>query len=174
MYEYLLLKDSQKDFRGVFGILLNIYHGAFSEITLQFLAVECSLYFVYILQDLVTAKTHVESFIFFFCFLIFWEGAEGGGVRVFLSQRSMIHGTAEKGKGYFFKSTLPLPPASQTLRHYPGDYCREVTSGDSSQSDSNREPLVSEHNSLTNKLREKRKSLNGTNFQKGYYLTRTY
>ena len=78
MYEYLLLKDSQKDFRGVFGILLNIYHGAFSEITLQFLAVECSLYFVYILQDLVTAKTHVESFIFF-CVLIFWEGAEGGG-----------------------------------------------------------------------------------------------
>ena len=26
------------------------------------------------------------------------------------------------------KSSLPLPPASQTLRPSPGDYCRELTS----------------------------------------------
>ena len=87
-----------------------------------------------------------------------------GGAGVFLSRTFMIHRTARKWKGYFFKSSLPLPPASQTLSHYPGDYCREVTSGDSSQSDSNREPLVSKHKSLTNKLREKRKRFNGTNF----------
>ena len=26
--------------------------------------------------------------------------------------------------GYLFNSSLPLPPASQTLRYQPGDYCR--------------------------------------------------
>ena len=36
--------------------------------------------------------------------------------------------TAGEGRGHFFNSSLPLPPASQTLRHYPGDYCRELTS----------------------------------------------
>ena len=33
-----------------------------------------------------------------------------------------------EGGGHFFNSSLPLPPASQTLRHLPGDYCRELTS----------------------------------------------
>ena len=54
--------------------------------------------------------------------------------------------------GYLFNSSLPLPPASQTLRHQPGDYCRELTSAYSWQPDSNREPLVSERKSLTTKL----------------------
>ena len=98
-----------------------------------------------------------DSFVFLF-FDFFWEGTVGGA-GVFLSRTFMIHRTARKWKGYFFKSSLPLPPASQTLSHYPGDYCREVTSADSSQSDSNREPLVSKHKSLTNKLREKKKDL---------------
>ena len=32
-----------------------------------------------------------------------------------------------EGGRHFFNSSLPFPPASQTLRHYPGDYCRELT-----------------------------------------------
>lgn len=28
---------------------------------------------------------------------------------------------------YHFKSSLPLPPISQTVRCYPGNYCRELT-----------------------------------------------
>ena len=44
------------------------------------------------------------------------------------------------GAGYFFNSSLPLPAASQTLRHQPGDYYRELTSAHGQQPDSNREP----------------------------------
>ena len=54
--------------------------------------------------------------------------------------------------GYFFKSSLPLPLASQTLRHKRGDYCRELSSTHS-QPVLNREPLVSERMSLTTNLR---------------------
>ena len=57
------------------------------------------------------------------------------------------HRTAGEGGGHFFNSSLPLPPASQTLRHQTGDYCRELTSAHSQQPDSNREPLVSERKS---------------------------
>ena len=71
----------------------------------------------------------------------------------FLSQTFAIHRTAVEGGSYFFKSFLPLPLPSQTLRHQPGDYCRELTSTHSQQPDSNREPLVSESKSLTTKLR---------------------
>ena len=35
----------------------------------------------------------------------------------FLSRTFTIHRTAGEGGGYFFNSPLPLPPASQTLRH---------------------------------------------------------
>ena len=35
----------------------------------------------------------------------------------FLSRTFRIHGTAGEGGGYLFNSSLPLPPASQTLRH---------------------------------------------------------
>ena len=45
----------------------------------------------------------------------------------FYSQTFTIHGTVGERGGYFFKSSLPLSPASQTLRHYPGNYCRELT-----------------------------------------------
>ena len=73
----------------------------------------------------------------------------------FLSRTFTIHRTAGEGGGYLFNSSLPLPPASQTLRHQPGDYCKELTSAHSWQPDSNREPLVSEHKLLTTKLRYK-------------------
>ena len=46
-----------------------------------------------------------NSFFFFFFYL------------GFLSRTFTIHGTAGKGGGYLFNSSLPLPPASQTLRH---------------------------------------------------------
>ena len=61
--------------------------------------------------------------------------------------------------GYLDNSSLPLPPASQTLRNKPGNYCRELTSAHSSQPDSNREPVVSERMSLTTKLRATRRKL---------------
>ena len=50
---------------------------------------------------------------------------------------------SREGGGYLFKSSLPFPPASQTLRRQPDDYCRELTSAHRQQPDSNREPLVS-------------------------------
>ena len=57
-----------------------------------------------------------SSFFFFFLYL------------GFLPQPFTNHWTAGKGGGYFFNSSLPLPPVSRTLRHYPGDYCRGLTS----------------------------------------------
>ena len=69
-----------------------------------------------------------------------------------LSRTFTIHRTAREGGGYLFNSSLPLPPASQTLRHQHGNYCRELTSAHSYQPDSNWEPLVSECKSLTTKL----------------------
>ena len=56
---------------------------------------------------------------------------------VFLLRTFTNHRTAEERGGHFSDSLLPLPPASQTLRHQPGDYCRELTSAHSQQSDSN-------------------------------------
>ena len=35
----------------------------------------------------------------------------------FLSRSFTIHRTVGEGGGYLFNSSLPLPPASQTLRH---------------------------------------------------------
>ena len=71
----------------------------------------------------------------------------------FLLRTFTIHSTARGGKGYFFNTSLPLPPASQTLRHQPGDYCRELISACSLQTDSNQETLVSECKSLNTKPR---------------------
>ena len=70
----------------------------------------------------------------------------------FLSRTLMNHRTAGEGGAHFINSSLPFPPASQTLRHQPCDYCRELTSVHNPQPDSNREPLVSERKSLTTKL----------------------
>ena len=74
-------------------------------------------------------------------------------IQVFLSRTFTNHRTAGEGGGHFLNSSLPLPPASQTLRHQPGDCCRELTSAHSQQPDSSRKPLVSESKSLTTKLR---------------------
>ena len=57
----------------------------------------------------------------------------------FLSQTFAIRRTAGEGRGYFLNSSLPLPLAPQTLRHYWGDYCRELISTRSWQPDLNRE-----------------------------------
>ena len=45
----------------------------------------------------------------------------------FLSQTFTIHRTAGEAGGYLFNSSLPLPPASQTLTHWSSNYCRELT-----------------------------------------------
>ena len=60
----------------------------------------------------------------------------------FLSRTFTNHRTAGEGGGYFINSSLPLPPASQTLRHEPGNYCRKLSSAHSQQPDPNRESLV--------------------------------
>ena len=64
----------------------------------------------------------------------------------------MIHRAAGERVGYFFNSSLPLPHALQTLRHYPGYCCRELTSAHSSQLDSYQKHLVSYRKSLSTKL----------------------
>ena len=46
--------------------------------------------------------SHKEAFFFYLCFLL----------RTFTNHR-----IAEEDGGHFFNSSLPLPPASQTLRH---------------------------------------------------------
>ena len=71
----------------------------------------------------------------------------------FLSRTFTNHRTAGEGEGHFFNFSLPLPPASQTLRQLMEDYCRELTSTHSRQPDSNRVPLVSERKPITTKLR---------------------
>ena len=105
-----------------------------------------STFFIFILKyALATARQILEFGVRMISFF-FYLG--------FLSRRFTNHRTAGEGGGHFFNSSLPLPPASQTLRHQPGDYCRELTSTHSQQSGSSREPLVSERKSLTTKLRE--------------------
>ena len=64
--------------------------------------------------------------------------------RGFFSRPFMNHRTAGEAGVDFFNSSLPLPPASQALRHELGDFYRELTSAHRWQPDSKREPLVSE------------------------------
>ena len=71
----------------------------------------------------------------------------------FLSEGFTNHRTAGERGRHFFNFSLPLPLASQTLRHQLGDSCKELTSAHSQQPDSNWEPLVFESKWLTTKLR---------------------
>ena len=71
----------------------------------------------------------------------------------FLSRTLTKHGTADEGGRHFFNTSLPLPPASLALRHWPGDCCGGLISAHSYQPSSNQEPLVSKRKSLTTKLR---------------------
>ena len=83
-------------------------------------------------------RTTSIKFFFFFCFYF-----------GFLSRTLTNHRTVGEGGGHFFISSLPLPLASQTLRHQQEDQCRKPTSTHIQQPDSNREPLVSEIKSST-------------------------
>ena len=78
----------------------------------------------------------VICFAFLFFFFFFYQR--------FVSRLFTNHRTAGEGGGYFFNSSLPLRPASQTLTHQSGDYCRELISAHRQQPDSNREALDSE------------------------------
>ena len=94
----------------------------------------------------------------------------------FLSRTFTIYRIAGKGGGSFYDSCLPLPPASQTLRHQPSSYCRELTSALSQQSDSNWEPSVSERKLLTTKLRTQtfaNRSFCRNNTPQGYFAAKT-
>ena len=69
----------------------------------------------------------------------------------FLSRTFIHESQGCRGRGRaFFKL---LTTTSLALGHYPGNYCRELTSAHSLQPDSNWESLVSERKSLTTKLR---------------------
>ena len=96
------------------------------------------------LEHLHHAIIQRNAFLFLF-FFFFYLG--------FVSRTFMNHRTAREEGGHSINSPLPLPPASQTLRHQPEDCCRELTSAHSQQPDSNREHLVSERKSLTTNLR---------------------
>ena len=71
---------------------------------------------------------------------------------VFFSRTFTIHRTIGEGGGYHFNLSLPLPPALQTLRYQPSNYCRELTSAHSQHPDSYQESLVSGRKLLTTKL----------------------
>ena len=58
-------------------------------------------------REIIVAETKCSEYFFFFFFFYL----------DFLSRTFTIHGTAGEGGGYLFNSSLPLPPASQTLRH---------------------------------------------------------
>ena len=74
---------------------------------------ENSITFVFLYCDVNQFNQSMEiSFFFYLHFLL----------QPFTNQR-----TAGEGRGHLFNSSLPLPPASQTLRHQSGDYCRELT-----------------------------------------------
>ena len=46
----------------------------------------------------------------------------------FVSRTFTNHRIAREGGGHYsINSSLPLPPALQTLRHWPDDYCRDLT-----------------------------------------------
>ena len=49
----------------------------------------------------------------------------------FLSRTFTNHRTVGEGGRHLFNSSLPLPLASLAGRHWPGDYCRELTSSHS-------------------------------------------
>ena len=85
-----------------------------------------------------------QSRISFFCLFF--------SIRVFFQEYHDSQGSRVRG-GYFFNSSLPLPPALQTIRHQPGYCCRELTSAHSWQLDSNQKPLVSYRKSLSTKQR---------------------
>ena len=89
----------------------------------------------------------------------------------FLSQPFTNHRATGEGRRHFFNPSLPLRPASPTLRHQPGDYSRELTSADKQQADSNREPLVSKRKLLTTRLEQSQCQLIKTNQQiKNIYI----
>ena len=71
---------------------------------------------------------------------------------IYLQQNRFTEEQGIKGR-ISINSSLPLSLVSQTLRHEPGDSCRERNSAHRQQPDSNGEILVSEHRSLTTKLR---------------------
>ena len=83
---------------------------------------------------------YIHIYIILYLYIFFYLG--------FLSLTFTNLRTAGEGGGHFFISLLSLTPASLALRHYPGDYCRELTSTYSQPPDSNQEPLVYERKSL--------------------------
>ena len=70
---------------------------------------------------------------------------------VLFREHSRFTGQKEKAEAIFLTPVYPFNPLRRHLKQ-PGDYCREFTSTHSQQPDSNRQPLVSEHKSLTTKL----------------------
>ena len=62
---------------------------------------------------------------------------------LYIYKSGFLHRIAGEGGEHFCNSSLPVPPASKKLRELP--------SAHSLQSDSNREPLISKHKSITTK-----------------------
>ena len=71
---------------------------------------------------------------------------------VFFHKHSRSTGQQEKGMVICFLSSLTHLPASQTYKHKPGDYSRELASACSQQPESDLESLAAKHKSLTTKL----------------------
>ena len=92
------------------------------------------------------------TYILLFCYHPCRKKSYKVVIRVFFCKHSRFVGQQEivggggGGRGYFFTFSLQVPPASQTLIHQPGDYCREFISPHSLQPGSKQEPLISKIN----------------------------
>ena len=86
--------------------------------------------------------TEKEMVFVVYCIFSIW---------VFFYKHSQLIG--QQGQREAISTFLPIPPASQTLRHQSSNYCREITSVQSQQLGSNQESQVSERKPLTTKLR---------------------
>ena len=90
------------------------------------------------------------TYILLFCYNPYRKKSYKVVIRVFFHKHSRFVGQqgigGGGGRGYFFTFSLQVPPASQTLIHQPGDYCREFISPHSLQLGSKREPLISKIN----------------------------
>ena len=136
------------------GVYIILMAGAI-PVVVNLLKVYNSLFQVYICCLILFTLNLRQNIKLFFKNRIHSSNCAYGATLFFLSgyllRTFMIHRTAGEGEGYLFNTSLQLPPASQTLRHQLDDYCRELNSTHSQQPDSNREPLVSDPQSLTAK-----------------------
>ena len=117
-----LWQRCQYNIHGLFGHELTIQRQGNVEATLQFwrrgisVATMCS-----VCTTLRPNHKHCHSvfrwWVSYFSLKYNWRNAFFFAIWVFIHKHSQITGLQGKWGGHFFNSSLPLPPASQTLKH---------------------------------------------------------